>query len=208
MRAATTPHDVYSQRSEQLLRVDAEVDLYSAALAAIEVAGAAAFSYIAALLARVYSRLPSEEVLGYVVAFALLAASQVAAAASALANDPRTAATLYSATSSLAAASFIVMLASREPTAYALAPTVIVSTDFAAGLLSSLALSRLRGKARLFAALLSASYYGRAVSSAIAPDPASETALILSELFRAAAATGMSMYYAAAVSRGAEEEQA
>lgn len=170
--------------------------------------GAAAFTYIATLFARVYVRLKSDELLANVVSFTLLALSQACGAASAITPEGQWAATLYVATSSLAAASFAVMLLQTTSAGtYILIPTLVITPDLLAGLLSSiLTISRARGGTRSLLSLMSLSYYVRGLSVLLSAAHGSLLTLLISETMRAAVAVLLSIHHTAKVLPHGEEE--
>lgn len=176
---------------------------YFASIAVIEVVGALAFAYMAVLVARLYSRLKTSELLVFTLSLSLLSVSQVLAAFSVLARDPRIAAVLYTSTSSLASAAFMLMAIKLEGKLYEVAPITILLADFAAGTLALLASKRFRGEAKLLTVIIGFSYYGRALSTITPPASVAEIVLLASEFARALAATVLSVYYALVVSRSA-----
>lgn len=176
---------------------------YSAAIAVTEVVGALAFTYMAVLVIKLYSRLKTSELLVFTLSLSLLATSQVLAALSVLARDPRLAAVLYTSTSSLASAAFMLMSVKLEERPYTVVPVAIVLADFAAGTLALLASRRFRGEARPLTVIIGFSYYGRAVSTMAPSASMAEIVLLASEFTRALAATVLSVYYALVVSKSA-----
>jgi hypothetical protein len=179
------------------------VQHYSAAIAVIEVVGALAFAYMAVLVIKLYSRLKTSELLVFTLSLSLLATSQVLAALSVLARDPRLAAVFYTSTSSLASAAFMLMTVKLEERSYIIAPTTMVLADFVAGTLALLASRRFRSEARLLTVIIGFSYYGRALSTIASSASVAEIVLLASEFTRALAATILSVYYALVVSKSA-----
>lgn len=183
------------------------------ALAAAYGASSALFALIAASLARAYRRLGVEELAGASWGFALLALSSAFGAAEILAGTPRLAVSLYSGSSSTAAAGMLVIVLSarearRGVQLQVVAPLALAfSADSAAAVLGAVSSATSRGLARLGFALLSLSHAGRAVSVYLMPGSDAALALLASEAVRAAAALVMALYYSGGVLAGGAEEE-
>jgi len=99
------------------------------------------FSYIAYALLSVYRKLRAKSLLYLFTSFFLLALSQVSSVLSIVVESARISLTFYTLTSSLAAASFflIVVSVSEEERAVAVAPFVILAPDLLACALAATA---------------------------------------------------------------------
>jgi len=179
-------------------------------LAAAYGASAGLFALLAVALAGAYRRLGLEELAGAAWGFALLALSSALGAAELLAPTPRAAVSLYTGSSSTAAAGLFVLVYSRLASSAgrlpALAPLALVgSLDALAAALGVAAALGSRGLARLGFALLALGHAFRVAAAALLPGGAGAGALLAGEALRAAAALAMASYYTGGVLGGGGE---
>ena len=169
------------------------------------------FAAVSAAAARAYRSLGLEELAAAAWGFGTLSASSALAAASLFSGDPRLAATLFTASSSTAAAGLAVVAVAAWRRADAMpvvAPLLLaLAADVLAALAGGLAAARARGLARVGLALLASAHVGRAASVALAPGGDALLVLAASEAVRAAAAASLAVYHAGGVLGGLGEEE-
>lgn len=183
------------------------------ALATAYGASSALFALITVTLARAYSRLGAEELLGAAWGFALLTLSSVLGVVEVSTGSPRLAVAMYTGSSSTAAAGLFLLTLSaaeaRRPLAAAAPLFIALSCDAAAAALGFTASALSRGLARVGFALLALAHAGRAASVLLFPGKGAGLLLLASEALRVATALVMAAYYAGGVLAGrGEEEQA
>jgi len=162
----------------------------------------ALFSYIASAFLSVYRRLRARSLLYLSASFLLLALSQVSSVLSTVVESARLSLTFYTLTSSLAAASFFLVIASvsEEKKAVVVAPLAISAPDLLACALAATASVICEGRQlRAYLVALSMVHLLRFLSALLLYSGAGALLLALAEAARALATLPFAIFHVSRV---------
>lgn len=163
----------------------------------VELVGFLSFLYMALRLLHVYRKLGTPELLQPATSFIFLSISQLCAALSIVYRDIRVSTALYSATATMAMTAFFIMILQKyqQKLVYAFTPfaLLIMLPDLVAGILSTYVAINATKHIRILLAMLSSSYYLRALSTVLGVS-ITPIILLLAEVVRCISAVTLAMY--------------